>query len=326
MILADKIIRHRKKNGWSQEELAEKMGVSRQAVSKWEGAQSVPDLDKVLRLSSLFGVTTDYLLKDEIETEVFTETEAGTEPAVRRVSLEEAGAYLTLRKRAAVQIALGVLLCILSPVCLFILGGASENPSINISENAAGSIGLIVLVLFVAAAVGIFILTGFQNAPYEFLEKEPFDTEYGVTGMVGEKKKAYQGTYIRMNTIGIIFCVLSPIALFAGIFTENEFIAVVMMGVMMAIIGAGVFCLVLTGVRWASMQRLLKDPEYVDFDKDGKRTTKNVISTVYWMLALTIYLTWSFLSHDWHITWIVWAAAGVLCAPVMAVYSLLEKK
>ena len=46
MILADKIIRLRKKNGWSQEELAEKMQVSRQAVSKWEGAQTIPDLEK----------------------------------------------------------------------------------------------------------------------------------------------------------------------------------------------------------------------------------------------------------------------------------------
>lgn len=47
MILADKIIRLRRKNGWSQEELAEKMNVSRQAVSKWESAQTVPDLEKI---------------------------------------------------------------------------------------------------------------------------------------------------------------------------------------------------------------------------------------------------------------------------------------
>ena len=50
MILADKIITLRKKNGWSQEELAEQMNVSRQAVSKWESAQSVPDLNKILLL------------------------------------------------------------------------------------------------------------------------------------------------------------------------------------------------------------------------------------------------------------------------------------
>lgn len=64
MILADKIAELRKKNGWSQEELAGQLGVSRQSVSKWESAASIPDLDKILKLSELFGVSTDYLLKD----------------------------------------------------------------------------------------------------------------------------------------------------------------------------------------------------------------------------------------------------------------------
>ena len=62
MILADKIIENRKKNGWSQEKPADKLGVSRQSVSKWESAQSVPDMKKILQLSEIFGVTTDYLL------------------------------------------------------------------------------------------------------------------------------------------------------------------------------------------------------------------------------------------------------------------------
>ena len=64
MILADKIITLRKKAGWSQEELAERLNVSRQSVSKWESAQSMPAIDKILQLSSLFSVTTDCLLKD----------------------------------------------------------------------------------------------------------------------------------------------------------------------------------------------------------------------------------------------------------------------
>ena len=68
MNLADKIMAERKKKGWSQEELANQLGVSRQAVSKWESSQSVPDMDKIVALSSYFNITTDYLLKDEIET------------------------------------------------------------------------------------------------------------------------------------------------------------------------------------------------------------------------------------------------------------------
>ena len=62
MTLADRIQQLRKQKGISQEELADRVGVSRQAVSKWESAQSVPDLDKILLLSDYFEVTTDYLL------------------------------------------------------------------------------------------------------------------------------------------------------------------------------------------------------------------------------------------------------------------------
>lgn len=61
MILAEKISEERKKNGWSQEELAEKLSVSRQSVSKWESGQSVPDLNRILEMARIFGVTTDYL-------------------------------------------------------------------------------------------------------------------------------------------------------------------------------------------------------------------------------------------------------------------------
>ena len=65
MILADRIVELRKKKGWSQEELAEMIDVTRQSVSKWESGQSLPDLDKILKLADIFGVSTDYLLKDK---------------------------------------------------------------------------------------------------------------------------------------------------------------------------------------------------------------------------------------------------------------------
>lgn len=80
MIFADKLITLRKKAGWSQEELAEKLNVTRQSVSKWEGAQSVPDIDKILQLSCLFGVTTDYLLKDDAAEPEYTEDDTSPLP------------------------------------------------------------------------------------------------------------------------------------------------------------------------------------------------------------------------------------------------------
>ena len=120
MIFADKLTQLRKKAGWSQEELAEQMNVTRQSVSKWEGAQSVPDLEKMIRLSELFGVSTDYLLKDEIEDEECT-LPTDEVSKLRRVSMEEANAFLSVKATTSKSIALATLLFIISHICLIIL-------------------------------------------------------------------------------------------------------------------------------------------------------------------------------------------------------------
>ena len=69
MKLSDKIVRLRKSNGMSQEELADKLGVSRQAISRWEMGTAMPDATNILQLSRLFQVTTDYLLNDEYQSD-----------------------------------------------------------------------------------------------------------------------------------------------------------------------------------------------------------------------------------------------------------------
>lgn len=323
MILADKIIRLRKKNGWSQEELAEKMQVSRQAVSKWEGAQTAPDLEKVLMLSNLFGVTTDYLLKDEIEDEEFTDENDNT--SVRRITLAQANDFLEWRKSASIRIALGTLLCIIAVIPLLILGAASEVPAYNISENAAGGIGLTALFVIAAIAVAVFIFCGFRNAPFDFIDKEPFETEYGVKGMVKERQKAYKCTYTKCIVIGTCICILSPIPLFLGAFTEKEFFTVIMLTATMLLAGIGAVFFIVSGVRWASMQKLLKEGEFAPREK-RKSSIKETVGTIYWLTAAAVYLGWSFLSNDWEITWIVWPIAGILFAVVMCLCNLVADR
>lgn len=321
MIFADKLIRLRKKNGWSQEELADKMNVSRQAVSKWESAQTIPDLGKVLMLSQLFGVTTDYLLKDELETEEFTGED--TESAGKRVTLEQANAYLAQRRAAAIRIALATFLCILSPIPLILLGAMAEYA--GLSENLAGGIGLIVLLLLVAAAVGIYIYTGFQNAPYEFLEKEPFETEYGVKGMVRERQKAFHSAYARTNILATCLCVLSPMPIFLALISDSALFMILAVTVTILLVGIGVVFFILAGVQWASMQKLLKEGEFSDREKQKSKIT-GPISTVYWLLATAVYLGISFTTGRWDASWIVWPVAGVLFAAVITVCRLLAGK
>ncbi len=323
MILADKIIRLRKKNGWSQEELADKLNVSRQAVSKWESAQTIPELDKILQLGELFGVTTDYLLKDEIEEEAFTD--GSPDPQVRRVTLAEANEYIEWRRSASVKIAAATFLCIIAVIPLLILGAASETPASGISEELAAVAGLAFLFATVAAAVAIYIFCGLKNAPWEFIDKFAFETEYGVTGMVRERQKAYRDTYMKLNIAGTCICILSPVALIAGGLYENDLWSVVMLSVTLVSAGVGSALLIMAGVRSASMQKLLREGDYSE-EKLKKDKVRETVSSIYWLLATAIYLGWSFITEDWGSTWIVWPIAGVLFAAVMTVCNMLSDK
>ncbi len=120
-------------------------------------------------------------------------------------------------------------------------------------------------------------------------------------------------------------CILSPVPLLVGAFTENEFLIVIMLAItlLLAGIGAGIF--IIAGVRWASMQKLLKEGEYTP-QEIRKSYIKETIATAYWLSATAIYLVWSFLTNAWETTWIVWPVAGVLFAGVMAICRLFTDK
>lgn len=318
MILADKIIRLRKKNGWSQEELAEKMQVSRQAVSKWEGAQTIPDLGKILMLGNLFGVTTDYLLKDEMEDEEFTEENC---TSVRKISIAQANDFLEWRKLASIRIAVGTFLCVIAAIPLLILGAAAEVSAWHISENTAAVAGLSAALIIVSIAVAMFIFCGFKNAPFDFIDKEPFEIEYGVAGMVKEKQKAYRRIYIGCNVIGVCICILAPIPLFIGTFVKEEFFTVLMFTVTLFLAGIGAVIFIISGVRWASMQKLLKEGDFTVREKRRNQIIEE-ISAVYWLITTAVYFGWSFGINDWGETWIVWPIASVLFAAVLCLCNL----
>lgn len=325
MIFADKLINLRKKSGWSQEELAEQMGVSRQSVSKWEGAQTIPDLEKILQLAELFGVSIDYLLREEQETTEAEMCADTTAASMRRVSMEEANAFLEVKEVTARSIAAGVLLCILSPTCLMLLAAMSEDPSFAISENIAAGMGLIVMLLMITAAVASFIVSGSKTAPYAYLEKEIFETAYGVSGMVQERKRQFSSTYIRGNTAGVCLCILSLLPIFASILldTENEVLLMAMVVGMFLLISVGVWLFIRVGIVWASFQKLLQEGEY---SREQKSPVVQTVSAVYWPVVIVVYLGYSFLSRQWDISWIIWPLAGVLYPAVLNLARLLHEK
>ena len=312
MILADKIIEERKKNGWSQEELANKLGVSRQAVSKWESAGSIPDLQRILQMSELFGVTTDYLLKDEIEEAPLNEY---VETNTIKVSMEEANQYLDMKSRGSRIVANATSLCILSPVPLIVLGTMTE-------DHTLVGFSLVFLLILVAIAVYLFVNYGLHESHIQHLEKESFETEYGVSGMVRERRKLYEPTFTRNIAIGVVLCILSVIpTIMAGVMETDDSTSGISVGLLLIIVSIGVNILIRSGMIKSSYDTLLQEGEYTIEEKHLKKKT-NSFSGAYWCLIVAIYLGWSFWTNNWKMTWIIWPVAGVLYVAVLGMLKM----
>lgn len=325
MIFADKLIQLRKKAGWSQEELAEQMDVTRQSVSKWEGAQAIPDIEKMLRLSRLFGVSMDYLVKDEIESDEGIVPEKA--PLLRHVSMDEVKSFLTMTAETAKIKALAVFLCILSPICLFILGGFAQEDSYDFSETAAGGIGMIVLLMIVSVAVVIFMSCERRNAEFEYIEKEVFDMDYGVVEMLKKQKAQYRSTYTSKNIIGTVLSIMALVPLFIGaiINDDNDMLMIYMLSVSFVIAGIGVIFFVSNGIIWAGYEKLLQEGDYSKKKKENQAFV-SVISTIYWLIITAIYLSYSFMTNNWQFSWIIWVIAGLIYPIITMINELRNKR
>lgn len=329
MTLADKIVLLRKQAGWSQEELAERLAVSRQSVSKWEGGQSVPDLDKILQMSHLFGVSTDYLLKEEIEEQAESgaaDTHAPTGAKPRRVSLREAEDFLEKRRADAPKMALGVMLCVFSPILLIFFSGFA--PTMQINAGVAMGTGIGVLLLLVAVAVSIFLSCAFRVQGYAFLEKEAIETESGVAELVRERQRAFSATYARLNIVGVVLCILAvlPLLLFAAMGAEDT-LAVIGVCILLLLVGCACFAFVRGGVYYGAMQQLLEEGDY-SREKKAQSGIIGAISGGYWLLVTAVYLFVTFgpvgMAPDR--SWFIWAVGGVLFGAIIAIVSACAKK
>ena len=332
MILADKIINERKKRGWSQEELAEQLSVSRQSVSKWEGAQAVPDLQKIIAMADIFGVSTDYLIKDEFGEEDLrpaqnpTLEESKSRLDIRKVTLEEANKYIELVKKNAPSIANGVTLCILSPALLILLLGLSEEAKFGISEGLALGIGMVALFVFISIAVIMFIFADGKVSEYKFLETEDFETAYGVNSYAEEIKRRLESRRVLFTAVGTILCIISPVPIIiAGVAESSDYMVVVFVAVLLVIVSAAVNLFVRVYTITGACDKLLQREDY---SPSAKKAQKNVekIAAVYWSLVTAGFLGWSFITNDWGRSWIIWPVAAVLFIPVQSILKLFANK
>lgn len=314
MILADKIILLRKEQNMSQEELAAKLGVSRQAVSKWESAGSIPDLDKILKLSALFGVSTDYLLKDDIE---IKELSMEVPEEIRQLSFEEANGYLSWKEKLAHLISSGTFLCILSPLALIISEYFGIQSGLEKTKHEMTLIGFGIMFFMIAIAVGLFIYSGVQNEKYKTIEKETFELSYGVKGILLEKKKAFSKIFILSIIFGTGLCLAAAYCIIASslAYPDNVKNTIILFGAFLFLVSIACILFIHAGIQDEAFNILLMD------EKEQKRRQKiEWISSIYWIIITAIYLLISFLTNRWQYTWIIWCISALIWAVVEEIY------
>ena len=192
---------------------------------------------------------------------------------IRRVTMEEASEYLALSRKIAPKEGLATFLCVISPITLILLGVA----------------------LFQSCAAKV--------REYGFLEKEAFETEYGVSGMVKERKKEYKERYTRLNMIGTLLCICSVLPLFVAASLSAEDIAyVVAVCVLLFIVGLGSMVFVYNGQYQEAMEKLLEEGDYTREGK-ARRGITGAISVCYWLVVTAVFLIASFVPGENNLAW-----------------------
>jgi hypothetical protein len=259
-------------------------------------------------------------LADELGIEAVVRPQEYTAPAPeqrRMVTMEEARDYLKDRASSAFCIAFGVMLCILSVV----------PPILTDTLGVNDAYGAACMFVVIAVAVGFFVANGIRMGKWSYLEKEPCVIDFATSNMVNERKMQYRSIYAILLTIGIVLCVVSfvpTILVDAGIAVMKG-LGVIALFVLVAV---GVFLIVLGSCTQGSFQRLLSlnDAGTVagnygkeQKDKYRSRTVAGIMS-VYWPTVTCIYLSWSFLTFAWGMTWIIWPLAAVASAGINAIW------
>ena len=376
MLLSEKIMSLRKRNGWSQEELAQQLGVSRQSVSKWESMASMPDIQKIMAMSELFGVSTDYLLKDELEelpaTAIAADYAASsgqggssdravgsttdspddgptgdgstgdvastskTAAPKLSVSLDTATEYLDAIARTSRPTAGAITLFILGPALLVSLATYSEDAlyfdPMRISPDAMGIAGICIMMLLIAAGVGLLILQDMKLAKFKQLKEASLELQYGVEAAVRRRAESTESLRYMQQAAGVCLTILSAIPFLVASYYGTGLTFALGFFVAAILVSLGVYLLVYSGILRDGYRVLLQEGDFSHDEKSNKRDHKSAalkyrpIARAYFGTIALLYVGYSFITKDWKSSWIIWPVSALLYHIIISILNALKKR
>lgn len=326
MILADKVMCLRKQKGWSQEELANRMNVSRQSVSKWESDASVPEMDKIVLLSSIFNVSTDYLLKDDMleDKNIFDDETLSIKQKViwKREELE---IYVNHLDRYSNVIGVAVVLCMLGVVNLIFFGGKSDYEMFGLETNVSIMVGLVGMFLLIGIAVAIFIVSDNSKSDFNIVEQNEVYIDNKLRESLIEIQQKYRAKYTAGITVGVVMCLFAAVPLIiGGLLEESDSNLISLVILLLLLVTIATYIFIRVSIKYDGYNKLLNQQTRSKKGQEADEITEQV-STIYWAVVVGIYLGWSFFTSNWSLTWIVWPVSGVLYAIIPSIINLKMK-
>ncbi len=237
---------------------------------------------------------------------------------VNMVSYEEAKKYLEDSRTIAPKTALGVFLCIVSPITLLFLIGLGELNFLNVKEGLLIAVGLVVLIGLVAIGVSYFIRFSSKLEKYEYLKLNPFELNYETEQMVRNIQKQDELAYKSAVSISVVFYILSalPVVITPLVF-EAGGLNIISVVITLVIVAFSTYNIINKSAVYDACNVLLQQGDYSVKNKSNKKF--QVVTKVYWCVIVAIYLGYSFITFNWAMSWIIWPVAGVLFGAIKAI-------
>lgn len=256
---------------------------------------------------------------------------------VKAVGEDEAREYLRAFKKHSRLVATGVMLILFAVAAFLLLSELLPSGMLGfvITNELSGTISVAVLIMLIAVAVALFIVSGISFSRFEDYEEKQLCLSDSLRAQITAQMNAYTPKFAVYIVSGILCFFAAPVALilissiFPGLIGGTASVSA-----LLALIGIGLYLVIRGGMRKSSYEILLGIDEDSDEKREKKMTKENskanriteIFSSILWPLVIIAYLLWSFLGGSWGISWILFPIAALLTAAVSGVAQAVAGK